>query len=224
MLTQAQTLLLTEGAKRLGLDLADEEIACFSTYLEELLRWSKVADLVSQTDSESIIRKHLLDCLAVSPLIPFDVRLLDLGSGAGFPGLVLAIVGPARKVVLVEARRKRVNFLKEVVRKTKLVNVRVYEGRAEALAAEEALHTSFQIVVTRATWSLGKFLRLASPFIAPDGIALAMKGPQVEKELLSLDQDLRTFGFCLDRRRYVYTLPFAGEHREAVVFKNFSFT
>src|SRR5262245_9846012 len=129
MLNQVRTRLLTEGARFLGLELTSEQLTNFSLYLDELVRWSKVTNLISQADPEIIIRKHILDSLAVSLLIPSNIPILDLGSGAGFPGLVLAVVQPTCAVVLIEARRKRVSFLKETVRKTQSKNVRVYEGR-----------------------------------------------------------------------------------------------
>jgi len=217
MLDHAQTHLLREGAKCLGLELSGENLARFAIYLEEIQRWSKVIDLVAQPDPETVIRKHLLDSLAVSALVPPDSRLLDLGSGAGFPGLVLAIVGAAREVALVEARRKRVSFLKEVVRRTQAMNVRVYEGRAEVLAAEESLRAYFGVVITRATWTLKEFLRLAGSFVADRGIALAMKGPQGEKELSELEPYLQTVGFCL-QNRHAYTLPCGTEKRQVIIF------
>ena len=217
MLDHAQTHLLREGAKCLGLELSGENLARFAIYLEEIQRWSKVIDLVAQPDPETVIRKHLLDSLAVSALVPPDSRLLDLGSGAGFPGLVLAIVGAAREVALVEARRKRVSFLKEVVRRTQAMNVRVYEGRAEVLAAEESLRAHFGVIITRATWTLNEFLRLAGPFVAGSGIALAMKGPQGEKELSELEPYLQTVGFCL-QNRHAYTLPCGTEKRQVIIF------
>ena len=217
MLDHAQTHLLREGARCLGLELSGENLARFAIYLEEIQRWSKVTDLVAQPDPETVIRKHLLDSLAVSALVPPDSRLLDLGSGAGFPGLVLAIVGAAREVALVEARRKRVSFLKEVVRRTQAMNVRVYEGRAEVLAAEESLRAHFGVVITRATWTLKEFLRLAGPFVVDSGVALAMKGPQGEKELSELEPYLQTVGFCL-QNRHAYTLPCGTEKRQVIIF------
>jgi len=217
MLNQSQTDLLTKGARYLGLELADKHLACFSLYLEEIARWSRVIDLISQTDAETIIHKHILDSLAVSPLIPADTRLLDLGSGAGFPGLVLAIMQSAREVVLLEARRKRVNFLKETVRRLKIKNVKVYEGRAETLAKEASLRSSFAVVISRATWSLKEFLPLANHFIADRGIALSMKGPQGEKELNDLAALPKTFGLRL-QRVFEYTLPLGEEGRKAIIF------
>lgn len=217
MLNQSQTDLLTKGARCLGLELSDQHLACFSLYLEEIARWSRVTDLISQTDAETIIRKHLLDSLAVSPLIPADTHLLDLGSGAGFPGLVLAIMQSTREVVLLEARRKRVSFLKETVRRLKINNVKVYEGRAETLAQEDSLRASFAVVISRATWNLKEFLTLAQPFVADRGIVLAMKGPQGEKELNDLAAFPQTCGFCLQRISE-YVLPFGEERRKAIIF------
>ena len=223
MLTRSQSKLLLEGAKLLGVKLGEGQLSLFAIYLEELARWSRIADLVSQTDAEVIIRKHILDALAVSPLIAAEERILDLGSGAGFPGLVLAIVEPSRTVVLLESRRKRSSFLKEVARKTKTTNVKVYEGRAEALAAERFLKNSFDVVITRATWSIKDFLRFASPFVAPEGMAIAMKGPIVEKELTESAFYLADLGFHL-KKTYTYILPFGEERRHALIFTRECFT
>ena len=217
MLNQCQTDLLTHGARCLGLALADRHLACFSLYVEEIARWSRVTNLISQTDAETIIHKHILDSLAVSPLIPTQVRLLDLGSGAGFPGLVLAIMQSSRDVVLIEARRKRVSFLKETVRRLKINNVKVYEGRAETLAKEESLRSSFAVVISRATWSLNQFLTLARPFVADRGIILSMKGPQGEKELNDWQAFPQASYFCL-QTIFDYVLPCGKERRKAIIF------
>jgi 16S rRNA (guanine527-N7)-methyltransferase len=219
MFDEASRSILIEGATRWGVNLAAEEVEHFSLYVQELQRWSKVADLVAQADTQTIIRKHILDSLAIFPLLPPQSRVLDLGSGAGFPGLVFAILGPSLDLTLVEARRKRVNFLKAVVRSAKLTNVHVYEGRAEQLAETASFQGTFHVVVTRATWDLSQFLRLAAPCLREGGMALAMKGPQVGKELLRLEQPERqNIEFSL-RERFPYTLPFGGETREAVIFE-----
>ena len=217
MLNQCQTDLLTSGARCLGLELADRHLAYFSLYVEEIARWSRVTNLISQTDADTIIRKHILDSLAVSLLIPTHMRLLDLGSGAGFPGLVLAIMQSSRDVVLIEARRKRVSFLKETVRRLKINNVKVYEGRVETLAKEDSLRCSFAVVISRATWSLKEFLTLAHPFVADRGIVLSMKGPRGEKELNDWQAFPQTSGFCL-QRIFEYVLPCGKERRAAIIF------
>ncbi len=221
MSTEKEAHLLSEGVRLLGVQLPANAACRFDIYLEELRLWSRIVGLVSRTEPEVVIRKHILDSLAISPLIPPHSRLIDLGSGAGFPGLVLAIAIPSLDVVLVEVRRKKVSFLKEVIRKTRVTNASVCEGRVEELAKEESLRASFGIVTSRATWSLEEFLRLASPFVSPGGVALAMKGPHIDAELLGLDKYLQNIGFYF-KKRYPYALSFGGEKREAVVFSKVS--
>jgi 16S rRNA (guanine527-N7)-methyltransferase len=220
MANQSQSQTLTEGARRLGVELSQEHLAHFAIYLEELARWSTITNLVSQSAPETIVRKHILDSLAISPLIPPISRILDLGSGAGFPGLVLAIVQPTRKIVLLESQRKRANFLKQAARMIKLTNVKVFEGRAEVLAQEEALQDAFSVVISRAAWSLPDFLRFASPFVADNGIVIAMKGPQGTQELLASPT---LSGFEL-KKKHEYTLPFGNEKRQALFFAKSRFT
>jgi 16S rRNA (guanine527-N7)-methyltransferase len=218
MLTQAQEHLLTEGARILGVNLDDTHLAHFSLYLEELRHWAKVTHLVSQTEPELIIRKHFLDSLAVAPLLSSGSQLLDLGSGAGFPGLILAILSSSRAVVLIEARRKRANFLKTVTRLMKLQNVIIYEGRAEILAKEPPLRNMFDLVMTRATWSLPEFLQLAHVFVREEGLLIAMKGPQGEKELSDATAILHNLGLCFIES-HKYNLPFGLEQRQALIFR-----
>src|SRR5262245_42605624 len=146
--------LLDHGARNLGVELTEKVLAQFSTYLEELILWSQKIDLVSQTDPLAIIRKHFLDAIAVIAYLPQALSILDLGSGAGFPGSPLALSLPQISVTLIEARRKRVSFLKHIARKLKLQNLVIYEGRAEKLAQESALRDSFDVVITRATWEI----------------------------------------------------------------------
>jgi 16S rRNA (guanine527-N7)-methyltransferase len=223
MIERSQVSLLEEGATHLGVDLSPEVMTLLYVYLQELLRWTPVIDLVSQNDPELIIRKHFLDSLAISPLIPSECGLLDLGSGAGFPGMVLAMLHPQRMVSLIEARRKRVSFLKDIARKTKLNNICVYEGRAQDLAKAVSLRGAFSVVVTRATWDLKTFLHLADPFLRIGGTALIMKGPQVKGELVDITESAKTIGFVL-QKIHEYMLPFGKELRLAVLFTKESFT
>lgn len=217
MLTPAYVHLLDEGAKQLGVSLTAGALARLSQYLEELIRWSKSVDLVARADPALLIRKHFLDSLAIAPLLPSSGFLLDLGSGAGFPGLVLAMSMPTLQVSLMEARRKRVNFLKAVGRAVSLPNLKIYEGRAETLARTPSLQAAFDVVVTRATWSLPTFLSLAAPFVKPQGQLLVMKGPKAEQELATLSREATALRWSL-QHRYRYQLPFGGEKREALIF------
>ncbi len=217
MLTQEQRTLLLRGAEQLKVELHEETISRIAIYLEELQRWAKIVDLVSQSDVVTIIRKHILDALAVLPLLPESGNLLDLGSGAGFPGLPIAITRPTFSVSLLEPRRKRVNFLKDVIRKATLTNARAYEGRAEEFLHSEGWSKAFSIVITRATWNIREFLTLATPFVAKNGIVVAMKGAAVDQELRNEESWLQEQG-CMIQNIVNYTLPFGKEQRVLVVF------
>ena len=216
MLNQSQLDTLTEGARQLGVSLSDPAVHDFSRYLETLQRWSKIVNLVSQAEPDIVIRKHLLDSLAAASVLPDHCKIADLGSGAGFPGLVVAIVQPSQTLTLIEPRRKRANFLKDVLRTIGLKNVAVVEERVEFLAKEPAFQHTFDWVLSRATWDLSSFLSFAAPFLKDNGHALAMKGERGEQELTAVNAREKIFVF---RDRYEYTLPFGSEQRRVYIFQ-----
>lgn len=159
----------------------------FQRYLELLLKWNKTYNLTAITDPKEIEIKHFEDSLAPLPFLPRPCRLLDLGSGAGFPGIPLKIERPDLEVVLLDAQRKRVAFCEAVIRELKLDHIKVVHGRAEdkTLAKDLSL---FDVVISRATFSLEQFLLDASPLLKKEGLAIAMKGPDWKKEKLEMDE------------------------------------
>lgn len=213
--------LLSQGAARLAVPLEHTTLDSVCVYLNELQRWSRIVNLVSVADPPTVIRKHVLDCLALASQLSFEGRLVDLGSGAGFPGLILAMLDPERSVALIEARRKRAHFLKAVVRRLGLRNVAVYEGRAETFVQQEGFRAAYRVVVSRATWNLAQFLSLAQGFVEPDGWAIAMKGPGAEDELRHVPAQAGPFVLY---SRYDYTLPFGTESRTLLTFAGQCFT
>lgn len=208
--------LLVEGAQSLGLRLAKNVASHLTLYIEELLRWSPKIDLISQTDPAEIIRKHILDSLAVSPHIPEGATILDLGSGAGLPGIPLAIYLTKSQVTLLEARRKRVSFLKTIARDLRLENLTIYEGRAETLAYEQQLRGAFAVVVTRATWDTEQFLHFAAPFVQKTGLAFIMKGPRISNTHNQKKEDNHPAFHLREQREYA--LPFGKEQRKLLIF------
>jgi 16S rRNA (guanine527-N7)-methyltransferase len=214
--TQAHIHLLLEGAKNLGVELTDKALAQFTTYLEELLLWSPKIDLISQTDPSSIIRKHFLDSIAVITYLPQAASILDLGSGAGFPGIPLAISLPQTSISLIEIRRKRVSFLRHVARRIGAKNLAIHEGRAEELAKDPFLHEAFDVVITRATWKIPTLLEFAYPFLRETGQVHAMRGPQNNDELPFPSLTYEKFIYI---GRHDYTLPFGAEQRRLFVFE-----
>lgn len=154
-------------------DQAAGQILCF---IREIQRWNPKVRLTSEGDEASILRRHFYDSLHFARAFPgagYDA--VDIGSGNGFPGIPIKIIFPETRMVLVESRRKRANFLREVVRKLKLENISVAEGRAERLAEDRALAGRFDAVLFRAVAGLEDCLRLGAPYLRLGGKIIVKK-------------------------------------------------
>ena len=172
---------LTEGAKALGLALEPAQVEALLTLVAELAEWNTRFNLTAITEPAEVVDKHLLDSLAVLPHLK-GLQVADVGSGAGFPGLPLAIADPGRRYTLVESTGKKARFLRQVVSKLNLPNVEVVLGRAEALKPRPP----FDSVIARALGSLADFVRVAGHLTGRGGRLLAMKGRVPEDELKAL--------------------------------------
>lgn len=153
-------------------------------YLDLLLRWNKTYNLTAIREPRAMLSKHVLDSLAMHAY--FSQRnLADLGSGAGLPGIPLAIIRPDAEISLVESNGKKTRFLREAVRQLGLANVTVLESRAEAVARDG----HYQAITARAMDRLAGILAVGGHLLAADGVLLAMKGPLVEDEIAELPSE-----------------------------------
>ena len=215
--------LLEQGTKALQISLTPRSLHILSLYIDELQRWAQVFNLVGQHDVKTIIRKHILDSLTFSQILPWQGIFADLGSGAGFPGFVLAVTGQKREIFLIEARRKRANFLKHAVRMTGVENIRVFEGRAEEFALQDRRPAWFDTVVTRATWDMTHFLALCLPIVKKGGYAVAMRGPH-KKGGGTTGEDHSPHDSFVQETVRKYQLPFGERDRYALFFRKKCFT
>lgn len=161
---------LREGAARLGVDLDPPQLEQLSTLAAELLRWNKAYNLTAITDPKEVLTHHLLDSLSVQPDI-HGTRIADVGTGAGFPGLPLAIVDPSRHFTLIDAVDKKLRFIDHVARLLDLGNVVTRHARVESLQPEP-----FDTVIARAFAPLPRMLRLVAPLADAHTVVLAMVG------------------------------------------------
>lgn len=172
---------LRAGALVLGEALDDTRLAALLTYLDLLARWNRAFNLTAVRAPEQMVALHLLDSLAALPFVR-GRRLLDIGSGAGLPGLVVAIARPAMRCILLDSGSKKTRFCRQAVATLGLDNVEVVTARAEDYRAEPG----FDTVTARAFAPLDRVVELARPHLAAGARVLALKGPRAAVEVLAL--------------------------------------
>lgn len=175
---------LDAGALELGIELTARQRQQLLDLVRELGQWNQRFNLTAINDPVDVIRKHVLDSLSIHRYISGST-VADVGSGAGFPGVPLAIVETGRHVTLIEATGKKAQFLEQVRVKLGLDSVSVVKARAEALESE----ARFDTVISRALGKLDEFIRVAGHLVAPGGKLLAMKGQFPDEELKKLPRD-----------------------------------
>ncbi len=216
MKTENRSLLI-EGAKSFGMDLTEENLLAFERYLRELLKWNQKMSLTSIHQEHEIILKHFLDSLSVVPHLTGVSSLLDIGSGAGFPGIPIKIVLPSLEITLIDSVLKKVDFESHIIRTLALKKIKVIHGRVQDKEIIETLREGFDAVIARAFSNLETLLRLGVPFLKPKGILLAMKGKTMEGELKQLTQ-LSPLPYRLIKT-FRFLLPFSSIHRSILLFE-----
>ena len=187
-LMAAQMELLVEGAARLGIGLSDAQLAKFDAYYNELIQWNQRANLTNITGYAEVQIKHFLDSLTIHAAaggIEPGWRVLDVGAGAGPPGVPLKLAFPELKLVLVESVRKKTDFLEHLRSKLGIEDVEVLTGRAESLAHQEELREAYDLVLARGLARMPVLLEYTLPFCRMGGKVAAMKhsGPALDREL-----------------------------------------
>jgi 16S rRNA (guanine527-N7)-methyltransferase len=189
---------LEQAARDLGLSLGEQQVTGLLRYLDLLKRWNAVYNLTAVREPDRMLRQHLVDCLAVVPALRRQqagrpggagLRLLDVGSGGGLPGVVLALVEPDLQVTCVDTVAKKAGFIRQVAAELGLRNLRAEHARVEALDATRP----YDVITSRAFASLLDFVTLTRHLLAPGGAWLAMKGAEPIDELAALPADVDVF-------------------------------
>ncbi|MBA4394550.1 MAG: 16S rRNA (guanine(527)-N(7))-methyltransferase RsmG [Desulfobacca sp.] len=169
-------------------------------------------NLTGLRSCQEIVVKHFLDSLTLLPYLPEDIRIMDLGSGAGFPGLPIKICRPDQSVTLIEASNKKVSFLKEVVRHLNLRNIQVVHGYLSKESFPLAGPIPFEIITARAVGNLKELLSGVYSYLSPGGKVLLMKGRQGLKEIADLKVEIQKQGFQIETPIFL-NLPFLDQER-----------
>ena len=219
---------LKSGAEKLGIYLNPEQLDKFERYYHELIDWNKKINLTRITNYEEVQAKHFLDSLTVTLAIKLDdggrgLRVIDVGTGAGLPGIPLKIVFPNIHLTLLEATSKKAKFLKHFVGRLGLDKVEIAIGRAEEIAHDSQYREKFDVVLSRAVVSLPALVELMLPFSAVGGCCVAQKKGDIEREV---EQSLKAMEVMGGRLRGIkrVELEELNDKRSLVIIDKVKFT
>ena len=212
---------LIAGAKKLGLELSPSQLSQYEIYYQELVAWNKRVNLTHITDYEEVQIKHFLDSLTVTLAWPpaTGSRLIDVGTGAGIPGIPLKIVFPAIRLVLLEAVSKKVAFLQHILQKLGLDDVEIVVGRAEEVAHLAQYREQFDLVLSRAVAPLPTVVELTLPFCALGGSFIAQKKGTIDEEVSNAARAIGILGGRLGEIKAIDLSEFADKRFLVVIDK-----
>ena len=190
---------LIEIASKIGENISENDAMKFYNYMNLLLDWNKKINLTAITDENEIIVKHFIDSLTINKYVKEAVSIMDIGTGAGLPGIPLKIVNEEKKFILVDSLNKRINFLEEVKKELNLENLELIHSRVEDLAKNNCYRENVEIVTSRAVANLRVLVEYMLPFTQIGGICLCMKGPKIEEELKEAKNAIETLGGKIEK-------------------------
>lgn len=212
--------LLRDCCEQMGVALTEEQLAQFMTYLSLLLEWNEKMNLTAITEEREVILKHFADCLSLIPTVEWKdrLRVIDVGTGAGFPGVPIKIAHPKIELTLLDSLQKRIGFLQEVGRQLHLENVTYIHSRAEDGGQNAAYREKFDLCVSRAVANLAVLAEYCLPFIRVGGRLAALKGPDAVAEVAAAAGALEKLGGRLLEIRDI-TIPYTDLSHKIVLIE-----
>jgi 16S rRNA (guanine527-N7)-methyltransferase len=216
--------IFEDGLKKLGIELSDHQKQQFIDYYELLIEKNKVMNLTAITDLKEVIQKHFIDSLSiVKAYRPMNEKILDLGTGAGLPGIPLKIVFPDTTILLLDSLNKRLIFLQEVIAKLQLEKIETLHGRAEDFGKDLRYREQFDICVSRAVARLSSLSEYCLPYVKKGGYFISYKSGNIEEELQDSAKAIQILGAKVEKTEE-FILPGTDMERSLVVLKKYSNT
>lgn len=216
--------LLKTSAEKMGIELSQNQLEKFDLYKKLLLEWNEKMNLTAITDDEGIAIKHFADSISVLPLIENkNASLIDVGTGAGFPGIPLKIANDGFKVTLLDSLNKRITFLEEVKKELGIINLECIHSRAEDGGRNADLREKFDYCVSRAVARLSVLSEYCMPFVAVGGYFISLKGPDAAEELTEAQKAISVLGGKVEKVVEI-TIPESDLKHCAVVIKKIKST
>ncbi|MCM1186944.1 MAG: 16S rRNA (guanine(527)-N(7))-methyltransferase RsmG [Lachnoclostridium sp.] len=214
------TIQFLKDAENLGINLTDYQIQQFLTYYEMLVEWNEVMNLTAITDYDDVMKKHFIDSLSL--VKAYDVSqkktVIDVGTGAGFPGLALKIAFPNLKITLLDSLNKRIQFLNEVIKELNLSDVETIHGRAEDFARPEKFREKFDLCVSRAVANLSVLSEYCLPFVKTGGEFISYKSEKVAEEMDGAQKAISLLGGKI-KNQVEFQLPDSDIYRNLFVIE-----
>lgn len=211
---------LEELLREFEIEIDSEKNNKLEKYRELLIEWNSFMNLTAITDEDDVNIKHFLDSLTIFKTGELDGKksVIDVGTGAGFPGIPMAIQNPDLEVTLLDSLNKRIKFLNKVVEEAELGNVTTYHGRAEEFARKKEFRDAFDVSVSRAVANMSTLAEYTMPYVKPGGVMIAMKGSEYKEELKEAENAIKILGGEIKEVKEI-TLPDGILHSLIVVEK-----